>query len=279
MTDIFHEIQEDLRRERMRKLWDRYGIVVIAAIILVLVGAAGWSGYRYWRQQQAMTASAAFHAAIIQNDAGKHDEAEAAFQELAKTGPKGYRGLALFRAANAAEAKDKAAGVAAFDAIAADGALDPLMRDMARVRAALILLDTSDLKAVEQRVADLASGTGPLRNPAREILALAQMKAGQRDAAYKTATEISTDAGATAGLRSRAELLRRLTAPPAAEQAAAAPEAAKAAAPDEVAPTAAASAETPTTPAPTTPAPAAPAPAAPAAPATAAETPAAPAAQ
>ncbi|MDQ0504698.1 tetratricopeptide repeat protein [Xanthobacter agilis] len=262
MTDIFHEIQEDLRRERMRKLWDRYGIVLIAAVVLAIAGAAAWSGYTYWRQQQAIAASSTLDAATALNTAGKYAEAETAFQALAKTGPEGYRAIALFHAANAAAARETAAGVAAFDAIAADGRLPALVRDMARLRSGLIVLDTSDLAAVKQRVGDLAAGTGPLRNPAREILALAQLKAGDLAAANKTATEITEDAEATAGIRSRAELIRRLTAVPApasAEAPAAAPPApvpaASAPAASENAPQA--PAETPAPPANTPPAPAA----------------------
>jgi len=213
MTDIFHEIQEDLRRERLRKLWNRFGVVVIAAVVLVIAGAAAWSGYRYWRQQQAIAASATFQEAVALADAGKYAEAEAAFDAIAKTGPEGYRAIALFRAANAATARDKAAGLAAFDAIAADARLNGLVRDMARLRAGLIVLDTSDLAAVKQRVGDLASGTSALRNSAREILALGQIKAGDRDGAYATASDITTDAEATPGVRSRAELIRRITAP------------------------------------------------------------------
>ncbi|WP_454917466.1 tetratricopeptide repeat protein [Xanthobacter sediminis] len=223
MTDIFHEIQEDLRRERMRKLWDRYGIVLIAAIVLAIAGAAAWSGYKYWRQQQSVATSIALDEAVALNAAGKYAEAEAAFQEIAKSGPAGYRAIALFRAANAAAARDPAAGLAAFDALGADGRLDGLVRDMARIRAGLIVLDTSDLAAVKQRIGDLAAGTGALRNPAREILALAQLKAGDGAAANKTATEITEDAEATAGIRSRAELIRRITATPAPAEAPAAP--------------------------------------------------------
>ncbi len=230
MTDIFHEIQEDLRRERMRKLWDRYGIVLIAAVVLAIAGAAAWSGYTYWRQQQAITTSVALDEAGALSAAGKYAEAEAAFQEIARTGPAGYRAIALFRAAEAAAKRDPAAGVSAFDATAADSRLPALARDMARLRAGLMVLDTSDLAAVKQRVGDLAAGTGPLRNPAREVLALAQMKAGDLAAANKTATEITEDAEATGGIRSRAELIRRLTATPAAPAEAPAAPAAPAAA-------------------------------------------------
>lgn len=212
MTDIFHEIEEDLRRERLRKLWDRFGGLIIAAIVLVVVGAAGWSGYKYWRHQQAVTASAAFQSAVGLFDAGKFPEAETAFGALAKDGPAGYRALALFRGAAAAAARDKAAGVAAFDAIAADAGLPALVRELAQLRAALILVDTAGLAEVKQRVAAIAAGTGPLRNAAREALALAELKAGDLAAANRTATDITSDSETPPGVRSRAELIRRLTA-------------------------------------------------------------------
>ncbi|MFG1378835.1 tetratricopeptide repeat protein [Xanthobacter autotrophicus] len=223
MTDIFHEIEEDLRRERLRKLWDRFGGLFIAAIVLVIVGAGGWSGYQYWRHQQAVTASTAFQSAVGLFDEGKLPEAEAAFGAIAKDGPAGYRTLALFRGAAAAAARDKAAGVAAFDAIAADARLPSLVRELAQLRAALILVDSASLADVKQRVGAIAAGTGPLRHSAREALALAELKAGDIAAANKTATDITTDSETPPGVRSRAELIRRLTAgaAPAADAAAA----------------------------------------------------------
>lgn len=212
MTDIFHEIEEDLRRDRLRKLWDRFGGLIIAAAVLAIVAAAGWSGYKYWRHQQAVAASEAFQGALTLYDAGKFPEAEAAFDAIAKTGPAGYRTLALFRAAAAAAARDKTSGVAAFDAIGADGRLPQLVRELALLRAALILTDIAGLPEVQQRVGTIASGTGPLRHSARETLALAQLKAGDLAAANKTATDMASDSETPSGVRSRAELIRRLTA-------------------------------------------------------------------
>lgn len=212
MTDIFHEIQEDLRREKLRKLWERFGGLLIALVVLIVAGAAAWSGYKYWKAQQAIEASAGFGDAVALADAGKYAEAEAAFDALVRSGPAGSRAIAQFRAAAAAAARDKTAGIAAFDAIAADIRLDPLQRDIARVRAGLLLIDAGSLADVTQRVGDAAAGTGPLRNVAREALALAQMKAGDPAAAHATATRITEDGEATAGVRSRAELIRRLTA-------------------------------------------------------------------
>ena len=48
MSDIFREVDEEVRREQLKKLWDRYGNFVIAALILVVVGVAAWRGYAWW---------------------------------------------------------------------------------------------------------------------------------------------------------------------------------------------------------------------------------------
>ena len=213
MTDIFHEIEEDLRRERLRKLWDKYGIVVIALLTLLVAGTAAWSGYKYWRQQQAVAASTALADAVAQAEAGRPAEAEAALNALAGAAPAGYRTIARFKAATLAAGRDPQAGVAAFDTLAADPSVDPAARDVARLRAGLLLVDTAPLAAVAQRVDAVADGGGALRNSAREILALAQLKAGDAAAAYKSATAITEDAEAPNGVRSRAELIRRLTQP------------------------------------------------------------------
>jgi len=212
MTDIFHEIEEDLRRERLRKLWDRFGGLVIALVVLLVAGTAAWSGYQYWRHQKAAAASAAYADALALAASGKPTEAEAALDALSATAPGGYRTLARFGAASAAALRDPAAGVAAFDALAADASLDAPLRDVARVRAALLLVDKGSLGEVAQRVDPVITGGGALRGSAREILALAQLKAGDAAAAQKTAAAIAEDPESPPGLRSRAELIRRLTA-------------------------------------------------------------------
>ncbi len=233
MTDIFHEIDEDLRRERFRRLWDRFGIYLIIAVVAVILGTAAFSGYRWWVQKQAQAASVQFEAAVKLADAGKHQEAEAAFTTLAKDAPSGYRALARFRAAGELSARDAAAGVAAFDALAADTSLTVIERDLARIRAGLMLVDTGTVDEVKQRVQALADGQSPLRHAARELIALAQYRAGDLPATNATASTIIADPEVPYGVRSRAELLRTLSAPVAAAGPAApgAPPAAPAVAP------------------------------------------------
>ena len=63
MADIFHEVDEEVRREQLKKLWDRYSIYLIAAAVLIVLAIAAWRGYEYWVAKRAATAGAAYEAA------------------------------------------------------------------------------------------------------------------------------------------------------------------------------------------------------------------------
>ncbi len=87
MTDIFDEIDEDLRRERLSRLWNRFGIYVILFVVAVIAGTAAYSGWRWWQQREAQATSVRFEAAVKLADEGKHQEAEAAFKRSPRMRP------------------------------------------------------------------------------------------------------------------------------------------------------------------------------------------------
>ncbi len=155
MSDIFHEVDEEVRREQLKKLWDRYGIYVVAAAFVVVAAVGGWRGYEWWEAKKAAEAGAAFEAAIALSDGGKHAEAEAAFAKIAADGTPGYRVLARMREAAELAQRDRKAAVAAYEEIAADGAVGPVLQDLAALRAAALLVDAAafDRSAAAARAA------------------------------------------------------------------------------------------------------------------------------
>ena len=82
MADIFHEVDEEVRREQLKKLWDRYSIYLIALAVLIVAGIGAWRGYEYWVAKKAAAAGAAFEAAGVLSEQGKYAEAEAAFAKV-----------------------------------------------------------------------------------------------------------------------------------------------------------------------------------------------------
>lgn len=216
MSELFSEVDEDLRREQLKKLWDKYSILIVGVALLVIVGVGGWRAYSYLEGKKAAEAGSAFDKAADLADQSKHAEAEAAFAKLALDAPAGYRILARLRAASELAARDPQAAVKQFDDIAADSTVPAVQQDMARLRAASLLVDTTPYDALLPRLEAVAAPTGTYRHSARELLALSAWRANNVVATRKWLDLITNDGETPASLRTRAEALQALL-PPAAK--------------------------------------------------------------
>jgi len=215
VTEIFSEIDDELRRERLQKIWERYSAVIIGAAVLLVVAVAAWQGYAWWSAKQADEAGTAFEQAAQLATEGKHAEAEAAFTALAANAPSGYRTLARLRAAAEAAARDPKAGVPLYDAIAADGRVDAASRDLARIRAAGLLVDQASYADMASRLEAATGEANTYHHAARELLALSAWRNNDPAAARKWLEMIEADETTPPSMRQRAEALQALL-PPAA---------------------------------------------------------------
>jgi hypothetical protein len=235
--DFFREVDEDYRRDRLVQFWNRYQSWLIAAAVLVVAATAGWRIYQHLRIEKAEAAGAQYEAALQLSADGKSSEAEAAFEALARTGPKGYAALARLRAVDEIAGRDPAAAIAAYDALVADPSYDQAFKEMAQIRAANLRVDREDPKAFEQKYGALAGQSFTYRNSLRELLALAAFRRGDIESAGHWLDMIISDPRAPSALRQRAEaflgLVQAGKAPP---QAAPEKAGAEPAAPAEAAP-------------------------------------------
>ena len=177
MSDIFREVDEEIRREQLKKLWDRYGGLLIAACVLIVAAVGGWRGYEWWEAKKAAEAGAAFEAAAALAEQGKSKEAEEAFGKIAADGTASYRMLAKFREAAELAHRDPKAAVAVYDQLAADGSLGPVLQDVAALRAGMILVDSISYNEMRQRLEPLTASDRAFRHSARATLALAAWRA------------------------------------------------------------------------------------------------------
>src|SRR5580698_4159738 len=176
MSELFDEVDEEVRREQLKKLWDRYSIYIIAVALLIIAAVAGWRGYEYLEAQKAAEAGAAFDAALELAEQNKHVEAQAAFEKLATTAPAGYRMLA-------------------------------------RMRAAGLMLDTDSYPNMLQRLEASTKPEATFRHTARELLALSAWRANDVTAARQWLDMIASDGETPSAMRSRAEALQGLLPP------------------------------------------------------------------
>jgi hypothetical protein len=213
VSELFDEVDEEVRREQLKKLWDQYSLYIIAAAILIVAAVAGWRGYQYLEAQKAAEAGAAFDAAIELVEQNKNAEAEAAFDKIATTAPSGYRMLARLRAAAEAAARDPKAGAKMYDELAADRGIGVEQQELARVRAAGLLLDTETYPNMLQRLEAASKPDATFRHTARELLALSAWRANDTTAARQWLEMISNDGETPSAMRQRAEALQALLPP------------------------------------------------------------------
>jgi hypothetical protein len=210
VSEIFDEVQEEVRREQLKRLWERYSTVILTVAFLIVGGVGGWRAYVYWEGKKAQEAGAQFEAAATLADQQKAAEAEAAFARIASDAPQGYRTLARLRAAGELATRDAPAAVKLYEAIAADRSVGQTEQDLAALRAASLLVDTASYADIKARLEPLTGATRTFRHSARELLAVSAWRNKDMTAARQWIDVITTDPVSPQSLRSRMEALQAL---------------------------------------------------------------------
>jgi hypothetical protein len=213
VSELFDEVDEEVRREQLKKLWDQYSIYIVAGALLIIAAVGGWRGYEYLEAKKAAEAGAAFEKAVELSEQNKHTEAEAAFSDLAAKAPSGYRMLARLRAAAEAANRDPQAAAKMYDEIAADRSVGAPEQDLAKIRAAGLLLESASYPNMLARLEPATAPGATFRHTARELLALSALRANDTTAARRWLDVIAGDGGTPPSLRSRAEAMQALLPP------------------------------------------------------------------
>jgi len=204
VSEIFREIDEELRRENLAKLWSRYGRYIIAAVIVILLAAGGYVAWRDHQTGERRAQATRYNSALSALRTGKQEEAGKLFDLLSKQGG-GYGLLASFEQAEmAAKGGDRKGAIAIYDRIAGSSGADPAFRDLATVLSVMHGLPEGDPKQAVERLQPLTAAGNPWRVSALDLTAAAKLKAGDRAGALAVYKQLADDLTAPNGLRARA---------------------------------------------------------------------------
>ncbi|MCY3980211.1 MAG: tetratricopeptide repeat protein [Alphaproteobacteria bacterium] len=208
MADIFREVDEEVRAERARALWRKYGVLVVGAAVLAVLAVGGFQLWKHMQAEAAAEASLRLEEAVALAGRDEPADAAAAFAALAAEGG-GAGLLARFgEAATLARQGDAGAALAGYAALAADEDAAPVYRDLARLFQGMTELDAGRPEAA---ITVLESLSGPLRYSAAETVAAARAALGETTAAVAGFKALADDPDAPAGVRRRAsEMLAAL---------------------------------------------------------------------
>ncbi len=212
MTDIFREVDEDIRKERYGKLWKTYGRYLIAAVALIVLGTVAGVGWTAYQKSVRYDRGDRFAAALALAQGGSSGQAAASFAELADDAGGGVGALArLQQAAAHIEAGDTEAAIAAYDILADDGSADRLLRDLARLLAVMHSVDRANTGELTDGLEPLIRDDNAYRYSARELQALVSHRSGDVAGALSQLRALSDDPDAPAGVRQRsAEMITAL---------------------------------------------------------------------
>lgn len=205
MVDFINEVEEELRKDDYNRLLKKYG-PIIGVVLFLIVAGAGYIEYRkYADDKKAQAVSAVYTAADKQLDEGRPDDAVAAFVDLSSTGPQGYAGLSLMRAAAIRQDQgDVLDAVRHFDK-AAEKFTTLRHKQLAQLKAAYLLTDQGAYADVIGRLTPLAEAESPYEFLARELLGYAHSESGDDASAREQFAYLTSIPGVPATVKQRAE--------------------------------------------------------------------------
>jgi len=205
VVDFIEEVEERLRSDRYRALartWAPWFIAAVAATVIGWLGVWGWQNWRNGNIAKASTAYDKGLTALTQNDGtGAYND----FDSIARSGPAGYRTLALIQQGNIRLAAGKTDEAVALYDSAAKAAESPVLGDLARLKAVTALLDTAPYPQLATRLAALTGAKRPFDLEAREDLAMAKLAAGRTTEARTDFNALTLTLGVSETMRQRAQ--------------------------------------------------------------------------
>lgn len=209
MSDVFREVEEDLRKEQLKSFAKRFGPYIAVVVLLVIAVVGGYSFYQSQQLETRQDAGAAFAAALAEVRAGEPEAGLQALDAEAASGDAGFRVLAAFAAAEVrSETGEIEAAVAGWRQLAQDAEAGQPLQDVARVLAVMHAMNLNEPPAaLEGELAPLADSERPLSFLARELTALLALQQGDEARAREILQDLSQNPQSPIGLQGRAAQL------------------------------------------------------------------------
>jgi len=208
---IFREVDEAIRHDQLKALWDKYGIIAMSGAVLIVASVGGYKFWNYWQGEQAAKAGARFIGGITLLEDKKASDAVDVFKSLSSDAPSGYRILANFQLA-AVYVKEGKPGQALkiYEELTSNSKVNSIQQGFANIQAATLRVDEAPFDEMTKRLEALAVTGNPWRHSARELLGLSAYRNNDIKVAERFFTVMLSDQQTPQNMRSRAQMMMSL---------------------------------------------------------------------
>ena len=214
MSDVFDEISDDLRREKLNQFWKENGSWIIGGVITAILLTAGLS---FWQQLQYKrnAAATAELTQLVTDISGDKEQVKKAdlskLEHFSGAADKNHAAMARFMMAYThIERGEKEQAVELFETIAKTSGIDKTYRDLAKVLSITQRLNDGDAEKLKKELSALTDGKNTWRYTALELEALLDARENHMQEAVDALTKITADPSAPEAARNRAMSLREL---------------------------------------------------------------------
>lgn len=204
MSDVFNEIEDDIRNEKLQQFWKENGAWIIGGAILAVILTGALTFWRHWEYDRNTAATSELTRIVSTGDLKQ-------LEKFGEDGDKNHAMVARFVAAGMhLQRGEKDQAIKLYNEIADTSRTDKTWRSLAKILSISQRLDTESPEKLEKELSSLARDKDPWRYTARELQALLAAKQNHLQEAVDILTTVTADPQAPADARARAFTLRDL---------------------------------------------------------------------
>ena len=96
MADIFDEVSEELKQDRLIQIWKKYSKYIISILFITIISIFSYQFFVYWNKKKLEANSQQFFNAIENLENKRYEESSKIFLKSSNEDNEGYRVLSLF---------------------------------------------------------------------------------------------------------------------------------------------------------------------------------------
>jgi len=210
MSNLFNEIDDDLRQDRIKSIWASYKNLIFAAVMVISLVLVGSESYQYLAKTKTEKSGLLF-SQIIESIADDNPEQTSNFiDELLESGSSDYKTYALLLQSDNLISQDKLADAKETYIDLIKKAENSLVRDIAKLKLSYLNVDSSSFDDIEEELSIILEDDNPLSLFAYEVLALSAYKHGLYESGTDYLNIIVTNEKTTTGMFERAQMMLRV---------------------------------------------------------------------